>query len=1070
MPVLVDPRTGDQYDASHPPAGFDPSEYGLVTPEEYAKRKAGEEEGALGTAARNFAAPLLAAGGQLERLDPSVSAEQHAANEASLQPFFDATKYASQAHPAAALAGQAVPYGILGAATGGIGEAAAAAAGVSPLLGAGAGLAAESAGMGLSQEAVDAVTDNRDFSVKAAGMKGLTNMALGAVMMGGGRIVGGLLGREGAEAIGGAARPGGEGTPGARNFLNELDPGEVPEATGTRAGGGRAMSGGAAAADFDALPEAKAIDEIKNGNGVDAGKIAGAAPAIREQLSVEAARSADAVDKFIYDDAGLGVKHSDFEPGAADWSPELIEKQNKWVDGVRAEAKAAAADLAQTEHAGGLGKAGSAEIEKGLSRLSDVDFTPSGAEGAPDATLRGSAGRNVALDNMKRGIDGLVGRLGNAANSAVDQETRSALMQKLLGVSNRLREGLVDPELFGRNAEIQAAHNEPITELIKPLGRIQKKLYEVTGRTFGETGVGAIERRADPDAFRKLFEDPHLGGKLFKADLAQSLDLAETLARNRQEVGLSHTEGLPQLIKELQAIRDDMNTAQVLHVAEAKAGTAAHGTAGASTGAALGANAAVHLAEYGGRAVGFPLGQVVRSSGAMGKIARGIDRAREAFGFGNEMAERGTATRQILDRYAARVKGSELLEDPTHRALMPEGLSKFLDEAHRPAAPPVMPGGGPGGGQTGTPPAAAPGAPGSPANDVAGKVAGIAALGGGAALLAPGTASAATLDGAPPPPAVGPDGQTLLPKQAAARQALTASLQGLTPDEQAASTRTAEALARIGKSVEQRTQAAVSDLFTVAKNPDAPPRYQSAAAREVSTRAQDLGVPRAVARFMGKNVDDPAQAWREKSQLLSRVVNDPTQLANAMASNLGDLPRLHPEVFAKMVSQTMQQVEYLHDALPAPSGKTALVPNGYPPPTEDINSFAAKWVGTLHPLDTLDDLAANDLMPEQMDAVQANHPEAYEMFRQNALSSIYQLSQRRGPIPLQALQQIDSALSLNGAGEPALSGEMAALIQQATASQAQQQKPPAPPSPMQSQAPSRIASSSLGSLHDDQGH
>lgn len=1038
--VLVDPRTGEQYDVKDEGAAEVSAQYGLVSPEDYARQQQAEKEGVIGSAARNAATPLMATGRAIQGLLPQsvtgFSPDELASQNAQAQPFYDQAKADAALHPVAAFAGQALPLGVIGAATGGAGEALAGAAGLAPAAGAAVGLGAESALTGVSQEAVDAVTDKQDFSWQSALMKGGLNLVMGSLFHGAGK----LLGR-GAGAEAGAAA--GE-LPGARNFISELDPGEVPEASGPRrspgAQPGQAMSGGAAAADFDRLQAGQAIEELNEGKGVNAGKIAEAAPAIREHLSVEAARDADFINEVLYDDAGLATKHEDFAKGAAEWTPEMVEKQNAWLGNMTEESAKAIDAIRSIPDAKGVGAAAEEALQKGLERVNMTE----------------GADLNVGLDSFKRGVDNAVSRIGNAANSAIDAETRQAVMNHLRGVSDQLRSGMLDEGMFGANARVQAAHNEPLSEMIGALGRVQKKLYEVTGRTFGETGVGSVERRADPDAFRRLFEDPHLGGKLFQQDLAHVLDQAETLGRNRMNEGMSRLDRLPAFVEKLQGLRDDLNTAQVLHVAEAKAGG---GAGGASTGAALGANALVHAAEFGGRAVGFPIGQVVRSTGAMGKIARGLDRFGEALGFsGGEMAERGTATRALLDRYAGRVKGSELLEDPAHRALMPEGLRNFLDEAHAPTPTAPGPGGGaaiPGSG-TGTPPgSAAP--PGSPANDVAGKVAAVAALGGGAALLAPGTANAAQ---------IGPDGQTLAPAQVAARQAMAAQMQNLTPDEQAQHIRTAEAFARIGQAVEKRTSAAVTDLFTVAKNPDAPPRYRSPAARELDQRAADLGVPRAVARFMGKNVDDPVQAWREKSDLLSKVVADPSRLASTMAANLGDLPRLQPTVFTKMVSQTMQAVEFLHEAMPAPTGKTTLMPNGYPPPIEDIHTFAGTWVGVLHPLDALDDLAANDVQPEQMQAVKDFWPPAFEMFRQSALSQIYQLGQKRGPIPLEALQQIDSALELNGAGEPALSSEMGQLIAQATAQAAQQQKPPAAPSPMQSQAPSRLASSSLGSLHD----
>ncbi len=1053
MPQLVDPRTGDVYDVAEEDAEGEQKKHGLVSPDQYTA----QQESPVMAAARVGAAATLALPAAMDRILPEglrapQTPEEIAKQSPDAQKFFrqsaaDQSKFferaalAKKAHPIAALAGEAIPYGLEGALGGAVGSGLAGGG----LAGAAAGLGTESAVTGVSQEAVDAVSANggkgRDFSAKTALMNGGVNAIFGGLLMGAGHALSGGAGRVAGELAGEAAgseagavsgvRPT-EGVPGARDILSEIDPGQVPEAVQ----GGRqrapqiAESAGAAASNFDELPAAQAMTEIKDGKGVDTHQLAEAAPAIRDHLSLETEQSFNAVDDIVRNDATIGAKHEDFAQGAAEWTPEIVQAQDKWVEGASNKGLALADELAATKHAGGLGESAKTEIMKGIERVQDA---ASGVE------------RNVALDNMKRGVDRLAKRFGNYGNSAVDEVTRQGLIDKLLGYSDELRDGLKSPELFGRNGPLQEAQNKAYVDLIDPLSRVQKDVFQVTGRDIRKVGVGAPEMRANPDKILGIMSDPRLGGELFKRDLQASLDAAEDLARARQEHGLSKLERLPELIQHLQAIRDDMNTAQVLHVAEGVAGGPGHAGAGVSGGAALGANVLVHAAEFGGRAVGFPLGGVVRASGAMGKVARGLDKLKGAFGIESELAKPGTATRALLDRYAARIKGGAALADDQRQALMPEGLKKFLDGTYAP--PPRVPPVTPGAAGTGTPQAP----PGAPANDIQGKVAGVAALAGGGALLASGQAQAA-----------------MLPEQQAARDELSQHLATLPPDQQAATLRSADSFARIQQRTEQRVQGAVKDLFALAKDPKAPPRYQSPQARKIDQRSQELDVPRHLARFMGKH-DDPVDAYREKSALVTSVVADPSKLAAHMAQNLGDLPQHQPEIFASMVGQTMATVEYLHGVMPVSSGRSALDPKGYPPTFEEISDWAGHWVGAVHPLDSLDDLASNQLVPQQVDAVQALWPEGYQMFQTAAMGQIHELSQKNGVIPRAALEQIDSALNLDGAGEPTLSSAFAGLLKQAEQADAQKMQAQAskPQPPMQSQSPSRLASSSLGSLHQE---
>jgi hypothetical protein len=329
--------------------------------------------------------------------------------------------------------------------------------------------------------------------------------------------------------------------------------------------------------------------------------------------------------------------------------------------------------------------------------------------------------------------------------------------------------------------------------------------------------------------------------------------------------------------------------------------------------------------------------------------------------------------------------------------------------------------------------------------------AGLAVAGGAGALLAPGRASAAEL----------------LPDQQKARDEYQQRLSQMSPEDQQASLQAAETFARLQQKTTARVESAVDSLFSVAKK-DGGQRSLSRAQREIEQKADQLGVSRATARFLGRNTEDLVSAWQDKSALVSKAVADPMGLARAMASNMGDLPQAEPEVFGKMVAQTLSVLSYLHDTMPTATGKTVFDPEGYPPPDSEIQEWAARWSGALHPLDALDDLAANDVHPEQMEAVESQWPDAKAMFQQAAFKHIHELGQSGRPLPMAALEQLDRALDLGGAGEPLLSPDFADILNQARQQAEQQQTPTKPTSPMQSQQPERMASSAMATLHGGQ--
>jgi hypothetical protein len=303
------------------------------------------------------------------------------------------------------------------------------------------------------------------------------------------------------------------------------------------------------------------------------------------------------------------------------------------------------------------------------------------------------------------------------------------------------------------------------------------------------------------------------------------------------------------------------------------------------------------------------------------------------------------------------------------------------------------------------------------------------------------------------------------PEQEANRRELAQHMAELTPEEQQIQIRTVEGFSRIGAEAERKVAGAVSELFEAALDPDKPVR-RSTKTRQLERRANELGVSRGVARFMGRGTDDLFEAFDSRSATIKRVVQDPAALARSMADNLGDLPRLQPEIFAHMVAQTYRAAAYLFERMPGRSGASILNPEGYAPTYDEIEEWAGHWVGALHPLETLDDLAANDLQPEQTDAVKALHREAYAMFQRVALRHIALLSHRGRALPQQAMELIDSALDLNGAGDPLLSWGWADIVKQAEATPAQrtQGPPKASAQQMNFETPEMLRSSSLASL------
>lgn len=942
-------------------------------------------------------------------------------------------------HPLTAGVGEAAPAMVAGGALGGL-----AAAGSLGLPAAGGLVAAESGLQGVSQEAIDSVTERRAYSASAALANGVTDLALSALTFGLAHGGGKLLRRgagEAAETAAPGVAPSPEPPPMRRNWLGEVDPGPLPEPAGTprrarsagaagaanspyRAdgpGAPRTRAAGAADEVADAANDvepfaddlydaaAKSIDDANAGKGLDSEARFLADPKTAESLTnLGAANVADQLDnvrRVIRDDASLAAKNSDFQRLAAEWTPEQVAAKREWVEGSLAkeaddllrhidETRAAAADVrsgkagpraggAEAYDAGGFDSSLQKTLRTGLDRIRRSD----------------GADQVIAIDSLKREVGGLVRDIGRSRT--LDDATKTERMGRLRSLYETMQFGLEDEGMFGRMGALQRDTNAAVTRLIEPFQRIEAKFSERLQDTWGKTGQAAINRETKASAVASMLRQGPTEQREFIRVLDDGLSAADELIDARLRHGVTDVADLQAAKRGLGEIRDEFKFGRVLQIAGRRAGEAAPGIGQAA-------------AEAG---VDFLANKIPIVGGFAGREGK---RLLKTLANAPDLPKPGTPLGDALGaRLKAYARNPDLADAGTSRT-----LPRWLQEQLR---------------------------------GKGGQVAAVGGVVGAGALLAPGQASAA-------------EGEPLLPAQRDARTAFEQKLAGMPPERQAAVVRQAEAFARLQQRTETRVKAAVEDLFRTGKDPSAPPRSRTARGREIDRRSAELDVPRATARFMGKRTDDPVEAWAEKSQLVTRAVQDPLALARTMAENLGDLPETEPEVFSQMVAQTMGVLSYLHDTMPTANGKSALDPEGFPPTELEINEWAGRWVGALHPLDTLDDLAANDILPEQMEAVRLHWPGEYQRFQAAAYGHIHDLAQSGRIIPLQALEQIDRALELDGAGEPTLSQAFVDILNQARAQASQQQPPqPKPPGPTQSQLPARMASSALGSLHGEAG-
>jgi hypothetical protein len=147
---------------------------------------------------------------------------------------------------------------------------------------------------------------------------------------------------------------------------------------------------------------------------------------------------------------------------------------------------------------------------------------------------------------------------------------------------------------------------------------------------------------------------------------------------------------------------------------------------------------------------------------------------------------------------------------------------------------------------------------------------------------------------------------------------------------------------------------------------------------------------------------------------------------------MGSMNDIAPELFSDIAEHTAKVVSYLSAV--APGGKqTGPFPQTYPVGEDELWEFNQRARPLLEPDYLATELAAGRVTSQSMEAVQAVNPKAYGKLRIDVFERLRELTQQGVTIPIQAREQLDVLLDIDGGGDPALSWKVAERGYQAIA-------------------------------------
>lgn len=157
---------------------------------------------------------------------------------------------------------------------------------------------------------------------------------------------------------------------------------------------------------------------------------------------------------------------------------------------------------------------------------------------------------------------------------------------------------------------------------------------------------------------------------------------------------------------------------------------------------------------------------------------------------------------------------------------------------------------------------------------------------------------------------------------------------------------------------------------------------------------------------------------------VERMATDPNYFASAMAQSFGTMPEAAPEVYGALSEQTAKVVQYLYAV--APGGSTGgPMRQRIPVGADELWEYNQRFQAVADPEFVPENLAAGQLSSQAIEAYQVIHPRQYAALQIDTYQRLEELQQAGIPVPVQAREQLDVLLGIDGGGDPALTWKVA---------------------------------------------
>lgn len=165
---------------------------------------------------------------------------------------------------------------------------------------------------------------------------------------------------------------------------------------------------------------------------------------------------------------------------------------------------------------------------------------------------------------------------------------------------------------------------------------------------------------------------------------------------------------------------------------------------------------------------------------------------------------------------------------------------------------------------------------------------------------------------------------------------------------------------------------------------------------------------------------------------IDKMSRDPSYFGDVMAASFGSMNEAAPEVFQAISAQAAKTVQYL--AAVAPGGSSGgPFAQRFPVGEDELWEYNERVRAIADPEYIRDELSAGRLSAPAVETFEMMYPKQYAQMQQDVFVRLQELNEQGIALPIQAREQLDTALNIDGGGDPALTWKVAERAYAATA-------------------------------------